>query len=91
VKLLDDLCPTEELHRLFRLMGDQLPGIWSVPWSSAAIDEVNGKRILCLAITFPSGAPAFSHFCPDGVTEEEMQMITDRHGLDAFTPVEPKR
>jgi len=90
LKRLDDLCPTEELRSLFRLMGEVLPGIWSVPWSSAAIDEINGNRILCLAITFPSGNPAFSHFHPVGVTEEEMQTITERHGLDDYTAVEPK-
>lgn len=90
MKQLDDLCPTEELRSLFRLMGEALPGIWSVPWSSAAIDEINGKRILCLAFSEASGDPIFSHFHPVGVTEEEMQTITERHGMDDYTVVEPK-
>jgi hypothetical protein len=90
MKSLKHLCPTEEMRSLFREFAQECPGAWSIEWSSAAMEEINGKRVLCLAITMEGATqPMFVHYARIPLTEAEVRTLTENHGLDGVTYRDP--
>jgi len=81
---------TPEMADLFAQAVEYRPGFLAIEWESVEIDDLDGKRFLCLqSVWFPGQtSPIYVHFHPEGATDAEMQALTVRHGLEGCMPLE---
>ncbi len=81
---------TAEQAGLFRAFCLECPGASHLQWESVEIDDLDGKRFLCLQAPWQEGQtePIRLHFHPDGYDETEAMELTRRHGMEAWTALE---
>lgn len=50
-----------------------------------AIHTIKGKRILCVKFQLEGANPAYMHYCPAGLDERDMTIVTNLHGMNMAT------